>query len=222
MQSNFADACTVASGEREIRSRVAIQRGQWRYLCRMHVKSGTKQTLEAVTLSFLQGSGQSSCIPYPMSLCCWDKVVFVCPWLLARAHRALKLRLNDGIFISTPPFHARSHPSLLSFCTEPQTPPPPHPHVHLSLSNCWSGTVLHRHQYWACYQLGFKTENNLVDDLIPCFLIVYLSLPLFLHPISTCFFKHLKNTAVGGLCGHYCLYVILTTYIFKTCFKCLL
>lgn len=125
MQSNFADACTVASGECEIRSRVAIQRGQWRYLCRMHVKSGTKQTLEAVTLSFLQGSGQSSCIPYPMSLCCWDKVVFVCPWLLARAHRALKLRLNDGIFISTPPFHARSHPSLLSFCTEPQTPPHP-------------------------------------------------------------------------------------------------
>lgn len=128
-------------------------KGQWRYLCRMHVKNGTKQTFVAVTLSFLQGSGHSSSIPYPMSLCCWDKVVFVCPWLLARAHRALKLCLNDGIFISTPPFHACSHPSLLSLCTDPHPlPTHPHPHFHLSLSNCSSGTVLH--QYCACYQLG--------------------------------------------------------------------
>lgn len=79
---------------------------------------GLNRPLVAVTLSFLPGSGHSSSIPYPMSLCFWDKVLFVCPWLLARAHRALKLRLNDGIFISIPPFRACSHPSLLSLCTE--------------------------------------------------------------------------------------------------------
>lgn len=80
---------------------------------------GLNRPLVAATLSFLPGSGHSSSIPYPMSLCCWDKVLFVCPWLLARAHRALKLCLNDGIFISIPLFRARSHPSLLSLCTEP-------------------------------------------------------------------------------------------------------
>lgn len=75
---------------------------------------GLNRPLVAATLSFLLGSGHSSSIPYPMILCCWDKVFFVCPQLLARAHRALKLRLNDGIFISIHPFRAHSHPSLLS------------------------------------------------------------------------------------------------------------
>lgn len=88
---------------------------------------GLNRPLVAVTLSFLPGSGHSSSIPYPMSLCCWDKVLFVCPWLLARAHRALKLRLNDGIFISIPPFRASSHPSLLSLCPEPHPLQPSSP-----------------------------------------------------------------------------------------------
>lgn len=54
---------------------------------------GLNRPLVADWLSFLPGSGHSSSISYPMSLCSWDKVLFVCPWLLARAHRALKLRL---------------------------------------------------------------------------------------------------------------------------------
>lgn len=72
------------------------------------------EPLVGATLSFLPGSEHSSSIHYPMSLCCWDKVFFVCLRLLARAHRALKLRLNDGVFISIPPFRAHSHPSVLS------------------------------------------------------------------------------------------------------------
>lgn len=93
----------------------------------MHVKNGTKQAFSGSHTKLSAGQHSSS-VPYPMSLCCWDKVLFVCPWLLARAHRALKLCLNDGIFISSPPFRARSHPSLLSLCTETQpAPSPPNP-----------------------------------------------------------------------------------------------
>lgn len=101
--------------------------------------------LVAATLSFLQGSEHSSSIHYPISLHCWDKVSFVCLRLLAWAHRALKLHLNDGVFISIPPFRAHSHPSVLSGWTEP------HPWallIHpptflLSLSNNSSRTLLH-------------------------------------------------------------------------------
>lgn len=101
--------------------------------------------LVAATLSFLQGSEHSSSIHYPISLHCWDKVSFVCLRLLAWAHRALKLHLNDGVFISIPPFRAHSHPSVLSHWTEP------HPWallIHpptflLSLSNNSSRTLLH-------------------------------------------------------------------------------
>lgn len=114
---------------------------------------GLNGPLVAATLSFLLGSGHSSSILYPMSLCCRDKVFFVCPRLLARAHRALKLRLSDGIFISIPSFRAHSHPSLLSRRTEPHpltplTHPPTSP---FSLSNNLSGTVLHWHQHRAGY-----------------------------------------------------------------------
>lgn len=110
-------------------------------------KWGLTDPLEAATLSFLPGSKHSSSIHYPMSLRCWDKVSFVCLRLLARAHRALKLRLNDGVFISILPFRDYSHPSVLSRWTEP------HPRALLmqpptflfSLNNNSTRTLLHWH-----------------------------------------------------------------------------
>lgn len=126
MLSCIIIACTVTDNERAIRPLsltpcwVFPQRSEGMEGIRVGCMSrvGLNRPLEAVTLSFLPGSRHSSSIPYPMSLCFWDKVLFVCPWLLASAHRALKLRLNDGIFISIPPFRACSHPSLLSLCSE--------------------------------------------------------------------------------------------------------
>lgn len=113
-QSCIITACTVTNNERAIRSHVAIYCTVLSFSKRSEEmegicvgcmsRVGLNRPLVAATVSFLPGSGHSSSISYPMSLCCWDKVFFVCPWLLARAHRALKLRLNDGIFISIPPF----------------------------------------------------------------------------------------------------------------------
>lgn len=70
------------------------------------------------TLSFLPGSRHSSSVSYPMSLCCWDKVLFVCRWLLAGAHSALKLRLNDGDFSSLSVLFVLVLSPLCFHCTE--------------------------------------------------------------------------------------------------------
>lgn len=160
-QTCITFASTVPNNEHATRSHVAIYCAEFfkrtekiEGICVGCMSGvGLNRPLVAATLSFLPGSGHSSSILYPMSLCCWDKVFFVCPRLLARAHRALKLRLSDGIFISIPSFRAHSHPSLLSRWTEPHPLTPlAHPPTSLfSLSNNLSGTVLHWHQHHASY-----------------------------------------------------------------------
>lgn len=160
-QTCITFASTVSNNEHATRSHVAIYCAEFfkrtekmEGICVGCMSGvGLNRPLVAATLSFLPGSGHSSSILYPMSLYCWDKVFFVCPRLLARAHRALKLRLSDGIFISIPSFRAHSHPSLLSRWTEPHplTPLTHPPTSRFSLSNNLSGTVLHWHQHSAGY-----------------------------------------------------------------------
>lgn len=70
---------------------------EWAGMC-VGCSAALNGPLEEVSLSSLLGSRHSFSVPYPMSLCCWDKVLFVRPWLLARARTALKTRLDDGIF----------------------------------------------------------------------------------------------------------------------------
>lgn len=85
--------------------------GHGGYLCGMHGRGGTERAFRASQTKILLGSGHSSSIPYPMSLCCWDKVLFVWPWLLAGAHSAL-IAFERWDFHVYPFFSCSVHPSL--------------------------------------------------------------------------------------------------------------
>lgn len=72
-QSCIITACTVTNNERAIRSHVAIfcaeffikVRGDGRYLCRMHVKAGTKQAFSGRHTKL--SAGQRAFFLHPLS-----------------------------------------------------------------------------------------------------------------------------------------------------------